>query len=669
MKVSLSTALGLMWLVSSANAQSIPNDSFECPSIAAYAYRPSSSWTFTGNSEIQHNGSAWGAPNAPDGVQTAFLQYGTNPSGGGTISQIFNVSTAGTYSVSFYSALRAYRTSSTIMSFRVTVDGTNIGSFSPTSTAFSKFTTDPIALSAGSHTLSFVGTGAAADTSDFIDFVTLNSVVSNSAFYVATNGSDGDPGTLASPFATLAKAQTAMRNSSTTKTTYIRAGTYNFTTMLTLTSADNGEIWSVYTPDGYNTAILDAKNMVFSYCAQNGNNNIILIKGGSNITINGLTLQNFRNGAYGGGSGITIIGTNILTGGFPWPNNTIGGCQMYGSVSGSASGNTITNNIIDNVGATWNAANTYIWVDAIAVWGQAPNTMISHNVVTNTQGFGIAALEMHPGNVAGLTITNNYVHNTDLAHTDDTGSIYFSDNQGQTEIVCGTSTNINIANNYIRDAIDIDTARGVGGFASGVTSIYLDDWAAGVKVSGNVTTGYMSQAMVNHGGCNNTITNNIFDLSTFGHDYVTIYLAMAAGGGMTGNSYTNNIVVGRWAGAGQFTNNLNGFNNVYSDAGSNPPTLPTPPTIGNSLYFNYTSGGSIPVSSDFNNRLIDHNPTVSNPGFVSSNWTFTLASNSPAHNSPVSFVTPSGWGQPGFWGPVGYVIPNVGTAPSYTTAP
>ena len=182
MKVSLVVTFVFLWLIgvsSSVNAQSssgIQNGSFETPSIATYAYRPSSSWTFIGNAGIQHNGSAWGAPNAPDGVQTAFLQYGTNPLGNGTISQVFTVPADGTYSISFYSALRAYRTSPTLMSFNVTMDGTNIGSFSPTSTSFSQFTTSQIQLTAGSHTLSFVGTGTAPDTSDFIDFVTLNNM-------------------------------------------------------------------------------------------------------------------------------------------------------------------------------------------------------------------------------------------------------------------------------------------------------------------------------------------------------------------------------------------------------------------------------------------------------------------------------------------------------------
>ena len=152
----------------------IVNGSFETPSTSSYIYRPTGgSWTFAVSSGIQHNGSAWGAPNAPDGVQTAFLQDGTT-GGNGTISQSINLPSSGTYTVSFQAALRAYQTSPTRMSFKVTFDSTVVGSFSPASRSFSSFTTTPISLTAGYHTLSFVGTGAAPDTADFIDSVTLN---------------------------------------------------------------------------------------------------------------------------------------------------------------------------------------------------------------------------------------------------------------------------------------------------------------------------------------------------------------------------------------------------------------------------------------------------------------------------------------------------------------
>jgi hypothetical protein len=131
----------------------ISDGSFETPATGSYIYNPAgSAWTFTANAGVQHNGSAWGAPDAPDGVQTAFLQDGTT-GGNGTISQSIYVLSPGTYTVSFQSALRSWRTSRTTMSFNVMIDNTVVGAFSPTSTSFSVVTTSPISLTAGSHIL------------------------------------------------------------------------------------------------------------------------------------------------------------------------------------------------------------------------------------------------------------------------------------------------------------------------------------------------------------------------------------------------------------------------------------------------------------------------------------------------------------------------------------
>src|ERR1043166_3081729 len=84
-------------------------------------------------------------------------------------------------------------------------------------------------------------------------------------FYVGPNGSDNNPGTLSAPFATLPRAQQAMRSSSV-KTTYLLAGTYypvpidtggGDTVALRLDADDNGETWSYNPPDGIGSAIID----------------------------------------------------------------------------------------------------------------------------------------------------------------------------------------------------------------------------------------------------------------------------------------------------------------------------------------------------------------------------------------------------------------------------
>src|SRR5260370_27008210 len=104
------------------------------------------------------------------------------------------------------------------------------------------------------------------------------------AFYVATNGSDNNPGTFAQPFATLGKAQTAMQASATKKTTYVRGGTYKPATTggnclwgdasgssIGLSSADDGETWSYYPPDGYGSGILDGQSTTGNSGGTTGN--------------------------------------------------------------------------------------------------------------------------------------------------------------------------------------------------------------------------------------------------------------------------------------------------------------------------------------------------------------------------------------------------------------
>src|SRR6185312_11512609 len=86
-------------------------------------------------------------------------------------------------------------------------------------------------------------------------------VPSGAGFYVAPNGNDSNAGTEASPFATLARAQQAMENSSI-KATYVEGGTYHMSSSLTLTAADNGETWQYYPKTGVDSAVLDGGNSV-----------------------------------------------------------------------------------------------------------------------------------------------------------------------------------------------------------------------------------------------------------------------------------------------------------------------------------------------------------------------------------------------------------------------
>jgi hypothetical protein len=135
----------------------VSDPGFENPSQgaggSAYQYRPTGSpWTFSGTAGLSGNGSGFtsGNPDAPQGSQVAFLQET------GTISQVVNFAAAGSYRISVSAAQRGnYGTSNEKVQVRV--DGTVVGTFTPASTSYATDTTASFNVTAGSHTITFVG--------------------------------------------------------------------------------------------------------------------------------------------------------------------------------------------------------------------------------------------------------------------------------------------------------------------------------------------------------------------------------------------------------------------------------------------------------------------------------------------------------------------------------
>src|SRR5256885_5979495 len=139
-----------------AAAETVVNSSFETPVLGSgFQYNPSTpgiGWTFNAGSGIQGNGSAWGAANAPDGVQAAFIQNL------GAISQAINFS-AGNHTLSFEAASRATNNPpGSMQPINVTLDGQSIGVATPASTSFGVFAMQFSIATAGMHTLAFTGT-------------------------------------------------------------------------------------------------------------------------------------------------------------------------------------------------------------------------------------------------------------------------------------------------------------------------------------------------------------------------------------------------------------------------------------------------------------------------------------------------------------------------------
>ena len=157
--------------------QSLATGGFETPSVGTYQYNPSgASWTFTAQSGsngagISANGSAFTSsnPNAPQGVQVAFLQ------GTGAISQTISGLTTGTvYTVSFSAAQRA-NYSNGGQTWNVTMNGTTITSYAPavSATSYLHYSAQ-FTATASSETLAFVGTDTnGGDNTIFIDAVSV----------------------------------------------------------------------------------------------------------------------------------------------------------------------------------------------------------------------------------------------------------------------------------------------------------------------------------------------------------------------------------------------------------------------------------------------------------------------------------------------------------------
>jgi hypothetical protein len=433
------------------------------------------------------------------------------------------------------------------------------------------------------------------------------SVVTVPAFYVSPSGNDSSPGTLSKPFLTLARAQSAMQGSASIKTTYLRAGTYGLsassgasncyggmgTTAINLGSTDDGETWSYYPPDGFASAVIDGGSTSGTSgvaCAFAANN-------ASNLTFIGLQFQHLQYSAIWANSSANLVASDNTISDLTVAVFNVGGIALH-----SSSGATVKNNYIHDV--------AYMGVGA---WGGGmSDTTISGNVILNS-----CTAAAQPGG--------------DDQDGGDCGAIYTWDETH-------ASTNIVVANNYVRD-VNV-SSNGQGDYdGCCATGIYVDDGMSNVTVSGNVVTGIKSQCFVIHGGNNNTYSDNLCDLDDSKYQRIMTYQWDSLMLPMTGNSIEDNVIVSSSTGAGT----------GYSDNGT-----PTPPVIKNNAYFNYV--GTAIDSSGSNGS--DSNPTYENPGI--SCWDPSIPSSSPVYASPVSFKALVGG-----WGPPGFVLPKTGTPPSW----
>ena len=141
----------------------------------AFQYNPGgTAWSFNYipgeyGSGVAGNGSGFtsGNPDAPEGTQVGFLQ-----GAGSSFSQTLDL-TAGTYTVSFQAAQRGNWQPAGDQTFEVLIDGAVVGTITPAGTDYATYSTNSFKVSAGSHTLAFIGQ-TSGDSTAFVDQVSLN---------------------------------------------------------------------------------------------------------------------------------------------------------------------------------------------------------------------------------------------------------------------------------------------------------------------------------------------------------------------------------------------------------------------------------------------------------------------------------------------------------------
>jgi hypothetical protein len=151
---------------------SLSDGSFETPVLSASTFQvaPSgSAWQFTVSAGVSTNGSGFtaGNANAPDGAQVAFIKNG------GGISQSVYLD-AGTYCLSFQAAQRVNYQSQN-QQLQILIDGSAIGTVTPSSTTYALCQAPNFTVAAGTHTIKIAGMGpASGDSTALIDSATLS---------------------------------------------------------------------------------------------------------------------------------------------------------------------------------------------------------------------------------------------------------------------------------------------------------------------------------------------------------------------------------------------------------------------------------------------------------------------------------------------------------------
>ena len=204
-------------------------------------------------------------------------------------------------------------------------------------------------------------------------------------------------------------------------------------------------------------------------------------------------------------------------------NVLVGSATTAIELKDGSDANRLTDNVIDGADAPETSGG------GIFLHG-ARNNRIEHNLVQNTQGFGIGVSNWDDATLnVGNTVHANLVRNT-ARSAQDSGAIYVLGRSGADTAM----------------VVDGNVVDGVGRADRHAVGIYLDDSTSGAVVTGNLVRGAGSDAVEIHGGRNNIIGNNLFDLGAAQPSAVLFQAAPADTHPMhaqTGNAVLQNVIL------------------------------------------------------------------------------------------------------------------------------
>ncbi|NYZ13683.1 hypothetical protein HL658_14105 [Azospirillum sp. RWY-5-1] len=440
-------------------------------------------------------------------------------------------------------------------------------------------------------------------------------------FYVAKNGNDSWSGKLAAPnaagtdgpFASLEKAQAAMR-SSDIDTTYVRGGDYYQKHVLWLDGQDSGVTFTGY---GNEKAVIHSGPQASVS---------IGLGGAKDVTIEGLTFTGGRaDGHYvfadkaaglvfannvvkGGGYGITVqnsANSKVVDNLF----DRTGAESVF--VKAGSNGTVVSDNLIKHPNAA-DRGDAGIWING------SSDVKVTHNQIENSpeKAIAVGSVETNGSDATyRATIAYNKVINANL-ESDDGGGIYLISRQQDL-------TGHTVINNEVTGTTAVHPSGDVASWG-----IYLDDWTSGATVKGNLVHGNIGGVFL-HGGWNNKVTENIIA----DNSGAQIGLQQEVGWGgwkgkvMSGNDISGNIVDVRDgtavhiygpAGVGNI------HNNVYSKLDVSKDLFDVWPRV--------MSSGATGDLSDWQAAGYDKGSVRLDPGFVNPGAEdYSLAAHSPVY--------------------------------------